>query len=476
MRPIRVVRLRPAFVVFGALTLAGCATFSQDGGFNAVEATTQERLGTNAKVVLASKNSASVDTFVRERLNAPLSVDDAVQVALLNNRGLQSTYEALGVAEADLVQAGRLTNPHFAYLNTRNSEGKKIEWALTFPIIDLLTMPLRRKIETHRFEQTKLEVSSRVLDVAFETRRAYFQAVAANEMVKYLEQVNTAAEASTELARRMARAGNFPKLTQMREQVFYAETVAQLAQAKRMALSERERLTRLMGLYGEDIKFELPARLPDLPGVPPEWTDLEAKAVSQRLDIQAARRQTESVAELLGLTKATRFVNALELGPARTKEGHEDWKRGIEFSLQIPLFDWGGARIAKTEAQYMQTVHRLAEIAVNARSEVRDAFSIARTAYDTTKHYRDEIVPLRKKISEENLLRYNGMLISVFELLTDAREQVMSVTAYIASLREFWLAATDLQAALNGPGSGSARAAAAGGGVRMIPNPALAGH
>lgn len=124
----------------------------------------------------------------------------------------------------------------------------------------------------------------------------------------------------------------------------------------------------------------------------------------------------------------------------------------------------------------MQTVHRLAEVAVNARSEVRDAFSIARTAYDTTKHYRDEIVPLRKKISEENLLRYNGMLISVFELLADAREQVTSVTGYITSLREFWLAATDLQAALNGPGGGNLRVAAPGGGMRMLPNPALAGH
>ncbi len=476
MRPMRVAQFRAVFAALGALALAGCATFSQDGGFSAVEATAQERLGTNAKVILASKNGSSVDGFVRERLNAPLAVDDAVQIALLNNRGLQSTYEALGIAEADLVQAGRLTNPHFAYLNTRNGEGKKIEWALTFPIIELLTMPLRRKIEAHRFEQTKLEVSSRVLDVAFETRRAYFQAVAANEMVKYLEQVNTAAEASAELARRMARAGNFPKLTQMREQIFYAETVAQLAQAKRMAVSERERLTRLMGLFGEDIRFDLPARLPDLPGIPPVWTDLEAKAITERLDIQAAKRQTESVAALLGLTKATRFINALELGPARTKEGHEDWKRGVEISLQIPLFDWGGARVAKAEAQYMQVVHRLAEIAVNARSEVRDAFSIARTAYDTTKHYRDEIVPLRKKISEENLLRYNGMLISVFELLADAREQVMSVTAYLTSLREFWLAATDLQVALNGPGGGGVRAAAGGGALRPMKDPVLAGH
>jgi len=419
-----------------------------------------------------------VQSLVRQRLQGPLSVDDAVQVALLNNRGLQSTYEELGIAEADLVQAGRLTNPHFAYLNTRNNaHGPKLEWALTFPIIDLLTMPLRRRIETERFEQAKLEVSARVLDVAFETRRAYYQTIAAAELVRYLEQVKTSAEAGADLARRMARAGNFPKLTRMREQAFYAEAVAQLAQAKRVAVSERERLTRLMGLFGEDVVFRLPERLPDLPGSPPEWTDIEAKAVTQRLDIQAAKRQSESVASMFGLTRATRFINALELGPAGVREGDEPWRRGIEFSLQIPIFDWGDARVAKARAQYMQTVYRLAEVATNARSEVRDTYSGAMTAYETARHYREEIVPLRKKISEENLLRYNGMLISVFELLADAREQVASVSAYISSLRDFWLAATDMQAALNGAGAAAPRAGAVGGsGQRMIPNPALAGH
>ena len=178
MRLIGLAKLRVSCAALFALALAGCATFSSDGGFSAVEATATQRLGTDTKVIRASMNGEGLQTFVRRRLEASLSVDDAVQVALLNNRGLQATYEDLGIAEADLVQAGRLSNPHFAYLNTRNGEGKKIEWALTFPIIELLTMPLRKRIETQRFEQAKLDVSARVLEVAFETRRAYFQALA----------------------------------------------------------------------------------------------------------------------------------------------------------------------------------------------------------------------------------------------------------------------------------------------------------
>jgi outer membrane protein TolC len=471
----RSIRPRILAVALGVLLLGGCATFSSDGGFNTVETVAKDRINKDVTWVRADGDADTVQTTVRKLLASPLSVDDAVQVALLNNRGLQATYAELGIAEADLVQAGRMTNPHFAYLRTRNGDERKIEWALTFPIIDLLTIPLRTKIEARRFEAVKLAVAGRVVEVGIETRKAYVQALAAEERVRYMEQVKTAAEASADLARRMARAGNFSRLEHLREQAFYAEVVAQHARARHAATAERERLTRLMGLYGEDTLFKLPERLPDLPSGLPEIKDLEATALTRRLDVQAAKRDTESVAASLGLTKATRFINALELGPASTKEDPGPWKRGFEISLQVPIFDWGGARVAKAEAIYMQAVHRVAETAVNARSEVREAYSAYRTAYETAKHYREEIVPLRKKISEENLVRYNGMLISVFELLADAREQVVSVSASIEALRDYWLAESDLQASLNGtPGIRGGGVAKIGGG--MVPNPALAGH
>ncbi|RKF48937.1 hypothetical protein BCY88_20145 [Paraburkholderia fungorum] len=72
------------------------------------------------------------------------------------------------------------------------------------------------------------------------------------------------------------------------------------------------------------------------------------------------------------------------------------------------------------------------------------------TDYDVTKHYRDEVVPMRKTISDELLLRYNGMLASVFELLSDSRDQVGAVNSYIDALKDYWLAETDLQQAVGG--------------------------
>jgi len=466
---------RVLVIALSLTVLGGCASFSSDRGFGTVEQVATERLHKDVKWARDDGERDSIRSTLKELLASPLSADNAVQAALLNNPGLQATYAELGIAEADLVQAGRMTNPHFAYLRTSEGGARKLEWALTFPIVDLLTMPLRTRIEGRRFEQVKLAVSGRMLDVATTTRNAWIEAVAAEERVRYLEQVKLAAEASAELASRMERAGNFNRLDRMREEVFHAETSARLARARQAAVGGRERLTRLMGLSGDHVAFRLPERLPDLPADKPEFGDIEARAMTERLDVRAAALETESLAGSLGLTRATRFINVLELGPAATKEDPEPWKRGFEVSLQLPIFDWGGARVAKAEAIYMQALHRVAETAVNARSEVRESYSAYRTAYDAAKRYRDEIVPLRRKIAEENMLRYNGMLISVFDLLADAREQAGAVIAYIEALGDFWRSESDLQAAFNGPPTGRRTAAqrASGG---MAPTPAPAGH
>jgi outer membrane protein TolC len=256
----------------------------------------------------------------------------------------------------------------------------------------------------------------------------------------------------------MAAAGNFSKLDQAREQAFYAEATAQLARAQQAERTARERLARLMGLWGEELAFELPDRLPELPKEPrAAGEDLEAQALAQRLDVQGARRDTEALAESLGLTKVNRFVSMLDFGIIQNSETGQPRQRGWEIELGIPIFDFGQARTARAERLYMQAVNRTAEAAIQARSEVRQTYGAYRTSFDVAQHYRDEIVPLRKRISEEMLLRYNGMLASVFELLADSREQVAAVNAYIETLRDFWLAESDFQMALTGRSPGSAQ-------------------
>jgi outer membrane protein TolC len=270
-----------------------------------------------------------------------------------------------------------------------------------------------------------------------------------------MDQVKAAAEASAELAQRMKQAGNWSALQQAKEQAFYSEAIAQFTRAKQITVNERENLIRLMGLSKNDV--QLPDRLPNLPVVPQEYKDIESQAINSRIDIQMAKQELQGIADNLGLTKATRFINVLEIGYLNNSGSDKPKQTGYEIDISIPLFDWGDAKVKKSEMIYMQAAHRMAETAINARSEVREAYSHYVTAYDLVKHYRDEIVPLRKKISEENLLRYNGMLIGVFDLLADAREQITSVNSYIEALRDFWVADSALQMAMVGKSTSISR-------------------
>jgi outer membrane protein TolC len=430
--------------------LAGCTTFSKDGGFNTVSTTASERLGKDAVLVKTDEDREAVAKRTHELLSKPLGMDDAVQIALLNNRGLQASYGELGISEADLVQAGRLPNPGFMFSRAHGSDSLSINRTFTLSLLNVLTMPLATRIESRRFEQTKLLTADAMLKVAADARRAYVNAVAAQQSAAYAEQVKDSAEAGAELALRMQQAGNFSKLDYAREQAFYADAVAQLVKTRQQSVAAREKLTRTMGLWGASTQYKLPDRLPDLPKDRPELKDLESFAMQNRLDIQAAKLQTQSVASSLGLSKATRFINALDVGYQNnftTSDGHE---QGYEISVEIPIFNWGGSKVARAEAIYMQSVNRVAETAINARSEVRESYSTYVTNYDVAKHYRDEVVPIRKTISDELLLRYNGMLASVFELLSDSRDQVGAVNSYIDALKDYWLAETELQQAVGG--------------------------
>jgi len=441
-----------------ALVLAGCASLSEDARFSAVEQAVKERSGAETKWTRTDTEANTVRGRVKELLAQPLGATEAVQIALLNNPGLQASYAEVGIAEADLVQASRWQGPRFSFARLRRGDETEIERGVFFDVLGLLTIPLSTRASESRLQATQNRAAGEALRLALEARKAWFQAVAAQEGAKYMAQVKEAAETSAELARRMAEVGNFPRLTQAREQAFYAEATAQLARAQHNVTATRERLARLMGVWGEDLAFQLPDRLPDLPKAPREGGDLEAQAIAQRLDVQGARSDAESLAKSLGLTKATRFINLLEVGVLNNSETGQPRQRGLEIELGLPIFDFGGPRVARAERLYLQAVSRTVEAAIEARSEVREAYSSYRTAFDVAKHYRDEIVPLRKRISEEVLLRYNGMLVSVFELLADSREQVAAASGYIESLREFWIAESELQMALTGRSPGASRA------------------
>jgi len=442
--------IRLTLVAAGTLVLAGCAGFSDDGGMSRVSSLTRQRTGHAIAYQRDDQSAGTARARVDELLEAPLSADGAVELALLNNRGLQAQLGNLGVSEAELVKAGRLRNPVVSLGRLAGGGVLEIDRSVMFDLLGLLTIPARTQVARQRFEQAQYQAASDAVAAAAEARDAFYEAVSAQQLAAYAQQVKEAADASNDLARGMVQAGNLSRLDQMREQAFYADATAELARARQRSLASRERLVRALGLGDQQALLQLPDRLPDLPKEPEQFRDAEQTALDRRLDVQIARRETEATARELGLTKATGFVDVLEAGWQNKSQRGSPQERGGSLQFDIPVFDFGGASRAQAKALYLQSVNHAAAVAIDARSQVRETYAGYRTAYDLARHYRDEVVPLHQRISEENLLRYNGMLIDVFQLLADAREQVASVTASVEATRDYWLAESRLQSALAG--------------------------
>jgi outer membrane protein TolC len=443
-----------------AIMLSGCTWFAPDAGMNVVTTIAQQELNKDAAAIRSPEEAEAADARVRRLLRRTLTVEAAVQIALLNNRGLQAAYDELAIADAERVGQSLPPNPTFSWRRIQAGPALESEMQLVTNIIALATLPARSEIAAERFHQAQLRAVEETLRVAHEARRAYYRAVAARELVHFLTESQSAAEASTKLAASLRETGAMSKLDQTREQVFYADLTAQLATVRQREASEREALIRAMGLTDASLDFKLPNTLPAVPRGVQTLAGVELDAVTRRVDLQIARIELDVLAKSYGLTQATRFINILDGGYADKLEKRADERtlmRGFDIRLQVPLFDFGEVRVRQAEATYMQSVNRLLELGVNARSEAREAYRVYRSTHDIADHYQREVLPLRKIISDETLLRYNAMLIDVFSLLTEARQRIAATITAIEAKRDFWLATVDLKAAVAGGGRSSNR-------------------
>jgi outer membrane protein TolC len=436
----------------------------------AVEAAAGAELGKDVVKIRDDRGAAIVAAQVKSLLAKPLSRSSAVQIALLNNRGLQAAYNDLGISEAQMVEASLPPAPTLAFSQLVGSGGFEIERKIIQNVLSLITLPRRREIAEARFRQAQVRAVEATLRVSAEAARAYYRAVAVNESVKFLADARTSAETVSELAKRLGETGAMSKLNQAREHVFYAEISGQLATARLRQRMERERLTRTLGVWGTDTNFRLPGKLAALPPKPSTPVAIESEAVPRRADLVIARMEIDILAKELGLTRKTRFINALEVagistaekdvkvGPGGDVEADRIKRHGFDLDFQIPIYDFGESRVRLAEETYMRAVNRLVERAVNARSEAREAYQAYRGAYDIARHYDREVLPLRQIISEETLLNYNAMIRDLFALLADARARILANVQAIEARRDFWLASVDLHTAIAG-GRGGGEAA-----------------
>ncbi len=450
-------------VAAASLALGACAKFSPDGGMTFVAEQSGGILGKDAVKIKTPDDSAAAQSRVRSLLSKSLTADTAVEIALLNNRGLQAAYNELGASEAEMVEASLPPAPSLS-LSNMTGTGFEIERQLAQNVLALFTLPHRREIAEDQFRAAQMRAVEATLRTGADARRAYYRALAAAQTVKFLEEARLSAGSLSDLAKKLGETGALPKLDQAREHAFYAEVSSDLAVARLKQRSERETLNRVLGLWGADLSYRLPDRLKALPAKPRLAEQIETEAVTSRVDLEIARMDLAILAKQYGLTRATRFINVLEVS-GRSMREHTPTSGGVEktvrngvgVTFEIPIYDFGEARTRLAEETYLMGVNLLIDKAVNVRADARQAYQTYRGSYDIARYYDKELLPLRDIISEQTLLNYNGMLSDLFDLLADARSRVSANVKAIEAKRDFWLASVDLQTAIYGGGiSGAA--------------------
>ena len=445
-----------ALAIASAVLLSACKTFSPDGGMSTVAAVAGAGLNKDVVRIGSAEDASLAQGEVARLLHAPLGADDAVQIALLNNPGLQAAYNRLGVAEAVMVQTSRPPLPSFAFDRVSTSIELDIERQIVGSLLSLATWPARSKLAGARFEQAELVAAEETLRLAAETRRAYIRAVAARQILTALGAAKASVDASAELAEKLTQTGAVNKLDHARKQVFATEMGAQVTAARQQAAAAQERLTRLLGLWGTDLARLLPNALPPLPRTSRSLAAVEQEAMDRRVDLAVARLEVEALARSFGLTRKTRLINVLDVGGiSKTQKDKGEPSAdggGFTIAFAVPLYDFGRARVREAEQRYLEAVNALAEKAVNARSEAREAFGAYKATYTVAAQYEREVLPLRETISAETELQFNAMQVDAFALLEAARAKAAAKVASIEAKRNFWLASTDLSAAVLGGG------------------------
>lgn len=452
--------LKPVIALSLAAFICGCVTVPKDGGFREVQGEVAARTGLLVQWRGNTESDERVDAQVRAMLAGELTVDQAVQIALLNNRRLQATFEDLGIAQADLVQAGLLKNPVF-FANwrfpDRRPRGTDAEYSVADDFLDLLILPLRKKVAAQQFQSAQLSVAHEVLQLAADVMRAYFTLQAREQLLGRLQTIVDLNQTAADLARRQHDAGTLNDLGLASQQAIAGQSKVDVAQAEAQLAADRERLNRLLGLSSDQVGWKIADRLPEIPGQEVPIEHLESLAIRQRLDLAATRSQLLTLAQALAMSRGYRYFTNVELGIDTERNPDGQRVTGPTLSLQLPIFDQGQAQIARVESQFRHFQQRFQAMAIDARSQVREARDRMLAQRSLAEYYK-VLLPERIRILNLTLQQYNGMLKGPYDLLLAKQNEVATEQGYIDAWRDYWLARVELELAVGGrlpPGGAS---------------------
>ncbi len=440
-----------AAIMLATMVLAGCVTVPPDAGFDDVQESISSRVDKQIHWNQSGEAEAEVSERIRGLLADELNVDEAVQIAFLNNPALQATYEDLGIAQAALVQAGLLRNPifHAQVLYPRGEDETNFDIEIVQSFMSIFTMPLRKRVAKHEFELAKLRVTGAIMDLALDVRKAYFDMQAAAQTEEMMAQVSETTAASVYAAERLHEAGNITDLALANQHAIHQDARLLLATAQADVYTARERLNVLMGLWGQDTGWKIAGRLPDPPAEQLALGDIEKRVVAANLDLEMVRLQIEAAAKRLGLSKSTRLIPEFEAGVVVERDDGE-YEDGFIVGFPLPIFDAGQARVAADLSNLRRWRQNYAARAIALRAEARVRRAALDMARARAEHLKGVLLPLSQRMVNETLLEYNAMQVGVFQLLRAQERQIDLGRRYIQTLRDYWTARSELEQLLMG--------------------------
>ena len=436
-----------------AVTLPAGSAREKEQSFQNVQQSVQERSG---KTVRWEEDHAAHEQAlqdVRLLLRKSLTVDTAVQIALLNNRSLQATFEEIGLSVADLKDAATLPNPRIdlsVRFPNKSPSATYIDLSAALDFLSIIMIPLKKRVAKDQLESVALRVADETLALVSQVKGAFYSLQASQQLLKQFQLIVDTNAASLDLAERQHEAGNITDLALAQQQASYSCSRLDVATTEAEIRRNREKLNRLLGLWGADTDWQIAGELREVPSSGAPMRALERLAISQRLDLQADYLHFTSQANNLGLTKAFRLLGALDFGIESERETDSQLRTGPTFAIELPIFNQGQARIARGEAALRQSQEKFEALAVDVRSQIRELQDELASKRQIARFYEDELVPDQRRILSESLINYNAMAIGNFELFTTKAEEARTEREYIEAVRDYWITRTELERAVGG--------------------------
>lgn len=447
-------------IAIAALGLSGCFSSSLASDARDVRDVLAKRAPGAAVAALRGGDGWS-DGAPVEVPDRPLTADDAVRIAFANNREVWAALHELGIARGRALQAGLLPNPEIdlGLRASMQNEPLQADIGLELKLSEMLLVPARQSVAEAELSAEKLRVAGEVLDVAYRARVAFYEVQAQRRKLALRTRSLESFQASFATAEELNRVGNVPDLDLASRRAAVEAARIATAEVELGVLEARERLNTALGLSGEGTKWtavdlaEAPAKSE------PAMAGLEKQAVSSSLDLAHIAQQMEAAARRAGLARTAGLMPHLEGGLHGEHDGF-GWEIGAHLSVGLPVFDRGQGREAAARAEVLSLRERYVATATALRSAVRSAMNRVESAAARARHYKDALIPARKKTLAETVLQYNAMQVGVFRVLEAERDVTESEIAYADTLLEYHVARAGLDQILAGRHRGVAGGAA----------------